>query len=364
MDEFWEGWRSLEADPTNSVLRTELLERTKSLASSFQGRVTQLEMLRSDLDKRLEPLVADVNSSAERLAQLNKEILAIQASGNSPNSLIDERNLLLEDLAQKVGATTNFFSNGQAQVMIGTQVLVSGSSVRQLQVAPDTNGLNQVAWKDTSAAVSLPKSEIGAIVDVRDQEIVAQIGDLNKVATTLIARVNNLHRTGFGLNGSTGKVLFTGTDASDIALNTALTAADVAAASATDSPGDGRMAAALANVQNEKLLPGDMTVPDPIPVGWPDPLDTDNSLTLHAAYNNRITKLGLDIKAADKNSSSRQLVLDTLEQQRQSISGVSLDEEAANLARYQRTYQAAARLMTAMDEMLDRVINGMGRVGL
>jgi flagellar hook-associated protein 1 FlgK len=87
-------------------------------------------------------------------------------------------------------------------------------------------------------------------------------------------------------------------------------------------------------------------------------------LTLHAAYNNRITKLGLDIKAADKNSSSRQLVLDTLEQQRQSISGVSLDEEAANLARYQRTYQAAARLMTAMDEMLDRVINGMGRVGL
>lgn len=364
MDEFWDGWRSLEADPTNSTLRTDLLERTRSLADGFRSRVTQLRTLRTDLNQRLEPLVTNVNSSAERIAQLNKEILTVQATGNQPNDLIDERSRLLEDLSKTIGATTNFFSNGQAQVMVGAQVLVSGSSTRQLQLTTDAEGMNQVTWAENGSAVSIPKSEIKAILETRDETIVAQIADLNAVATALINRVNTLHRSGYGLNNAHGNALFTGANAEDMALNAALTTDDIAAAAAADSPGDGSIAAALANVQNEKLLTDDLTIPDPIPVGWPDPADPGNSLTLQSAYNTRITQLGLNIQSADNNSSARQLVLDTLEQQRDSISGVSLDEEAANLVAYQRTYQAAARLMTALDEMLDKVINGMGRVGL
>jgi len=248
--------------------------------------------------------------------------------------------------------------------MVGTQVLVSGSSTRQLQLTTDAEGMNQVTWAESGSAVSIPKSEIKAILETRDETIVAQIADLNAVATALINRVNTLHRSGYGLNNAHNNALFTGANAEDMALNAALTTDDIAAAAAADSPGDGSIAAALANVENEKLLPDDLTIPDPIPVGWPDPADPGNSLTLQSAYNTRVTQLGLNIQSADNNSSARQLVLDTLEQQRDSISGGSLDEEAANLVAYQRTYQAAARLMTALDEMLDKVINGMGRVGL
>jgi len=364
MDAFWDGWRSLESDPTNSTLRTDLLEKTRSLADGFKSRLTHLKTLRTDLNQRLEPLVTDVNSHAERVAELNKEILAVQSSGNQPNDLIDERSRLLEDLSRKIGATTNFFSNGQAQVMVGTHVLVSSSSSSPIAIAPDAAGLNQLTWKSDGSPVGVSRGEVGAILEARDQIIVGQIKDLNTVATALIHRVNNVHRAGFGLNNSTGNALFTGTNAEDIALNAALTTDDIAAAAAVNSPGDGSIAKALADVQNERLLTDDMVIPDPIPANWPVPNDAGNSLTLQSAYNNRITQLGLDIKAADKNASSRQLVLETLEQQRDSISGVSLDEEAANLVAYQRTYQAAARLMTALDEMIDRVINGMGRVGL
>ena len=340
-------------------MRSELLENARSLASGFHERVQQLRELRSELDQRLEPMVQDLNNSAARIAQLNKEIAAVQASGNQPNDLLDERDQLLENLARMTGAAAHIQADGQALVSIGGHALVVGGTAIKMTVVddadPDNAGLHKLAWEDGLDA-RLPASELKAIFEVRDDEIFGrQISGLNNLAAELIERVNYVHggtdgggvyQGGYGLNGSSGLDFFAGTDAESISISADITGVDdIAAALTAGAPGDGSNAARLADIQYETLAAA-------------------GSMTVNEAYKHQITRLGLDIRQADKNQATDQLILDALEEQRQATSGVSLDEEAANLVRYQRTYQAAARLMTAMDEMMDRVINGMGRVGL
>jgi len=121
--------------------------------------------------------------------------------------------------------------------------------------------------------------------------------------------------------------------------------ANVALASAPNAPGDGSNGLAMVNMQLEKLLNG-------------------GTATLNQTYLTQIGTLGHLVQRADDRQRDAKLLVDSLTSQRESVSGVSLDEEAAQLVQSQRAYEAAARLMSAIDDMLDRVINGMGRVGL
>lgn len=347
LDAFWAGWQALSADPTNLGVRADLLARGQALADGLNGRASRLMALRASHNADLIHKVDLVNRLAREVASLNPQITSMQTAGLQPNDLLDERDRLLDQLAELAGAVAFFEEDSSALVSIGGHALVVGDAAFALSATPDpANGnLARLGWEDGSDYTAT-RGEMAALLEARDLHIPAQLDGLDELSAALIARVNALHRSGYGLNGTTGLDFFTGGGALDIQVNGALDEVeDIASAAAAGNPGDGSVAGQLAAIQSE-LLAGSGTQ------------------TLNQFYTAQVTSLGLQVRQARMDADARRLVAENLDSQRESVSGVSLDEEAANLVKSQRAYEAAVRLMTTLDEMIDRIINNMGRVGL
>ncbi|MGB9798956.1 MAG: flagellar hook-associated protein FlgK [Thermanaerothrix sp.] len=341
LDAFWSGWLRLSSDPTNTALRADLLESTRNLAEAFQRRINRLETLRADQETALQQKVDEINTLASRLAKLNQEITRIYSVGDQPNDLLDERDRVLDRLAELSGAISYRRENGEVTVSIGGHVLVFGPTPYRLTLDPTTK---TPVWED-GQPYNATDGEIQGILSARDGDIQALISGLNALATDLIDFVNTIHANAYGLDNQTGRPLFIGQDARTIALNPAISSPImIAAASRPDAPGDN--SAALKIAQGYALL-----------------RMSNNSATYTQFYTTQIASLGAAVQAAQSRSKDYATVANALNTQRESISGVSLDEEAANLVRFQRAFQAAARLMNVADEMLDRIINGLGHAG-
>ncbi len=167
---------------------------------------------------------------------------------------------------------------------------------------------------------------------------------MNTFANGLITQVNAIHRGGFGLNNATNMDFFTGGSANDIAVNTAVDNASIATSSGINQVGNNAIAVQLASLKTVKGMKA-------------------GTATLNEFYNSQITDLAVTTQRAADNSYQHGLVEKALSDQRESAVGVNLDEEAADMAKSQKAYQAAARILTAYDELLDVVINRMGLVG-
>ena len=352
MDEFWNGWQMLSNDPSNTSLRAQLLDQSQALVNGFNRRADQMNKIRADQDLMVKTRVGEINSAGSRIAELNKEISRVFSIGEQPNDLLDERDMLLDRLAELAGATSNVQANGQVIVSIGGHMLVTGNESLSLTTVPDptNSNLSQVQWA-SGAAFTANHGELVGILTARDTIIPQQQAALDALAVEFANQVNNLHSTGFGLDGTTGLNFFTGGDpanpptgALDLRLNTNLNVTNLAAAEVTGAPGDCGLAKKIADLQNSLVMSG-------------------GTVTLNAYYASQVTQLGLDVERAQINAHNQGLVVDAMDMQRESVTGVNLDEEAANMAKFQRAYQAAARVMNAYDEMLERVINGLGLVG-
>jgi len=347
LDEFWSGWQSLADDPTNTALRTALLDSASSLTLGLNRRANQILSLRSDQNLTLAGQVEDVNSLASQIATLNGEIARVTATGLQPNDLLDKRDLALDNLAKLTGAVSFEQKDGSVLVSVGGHSLVVGKDAFKLELrtnATDTS-VQDIYWSDDNQKFTPLSGEVKGTLEVRDNVLVNQLTGLNTLASGLITQVNALHSTGYGLNNATGLNLFAGSDALSISLNPNVDAASLATSSAASQAGNNDIATQLANLKYVKGMNGGLS-------------------TLNEYYNAQVTSLGVTIQRATNNSYQHGLVLKALGDQRESVAGVNLDEEAANMAKAQKSYQAAARVLTAYDDLLDTVINRMGRVGL
>ncbi|MBE0699683.1 MAG: flagellar hook-associated protein FlgK [Anaerolineaceae bacterium] len=358
MDQFWSGWQNLAANPSNNSLRTMLLNDANSLTEAIRSRALELTQIRVDHNKTLENQVTEINDIAGQIAKLNGEISHVQAVDEQPNDLLDRRDLLIDRLSEIAGASSFIQPNGEAIVNIGGHVLVTGQDTIQLKVEVDpdpanTDRLYRVAWSDGQALVPT-SGEMKGVLTIRDQTIKDQMDGLDNLAKALISQVNNLHMdpNGRDLNGNPGGEFFvTGGNATSIRVSSSLTEANIVAGGVDTTTGeeyDNFIADKIAALKTTKVLIG---------------TDVTATRTLNEFYNTQVTKLATETARASENSGHKNLLFTALDQQRESLSGVNLDEEAANLAKYQKAYQAAARVMTAYDELLDTIINGMGLVG-
>lgn len=345
LDQFWAGWQSLSTDPTNTSLRTILLDDASSLANAFTRRTSQITQLRSDQNQVVAGHVDEINSLAGQVAQLNGEISRVLSLGEQPNDLMDKRDLALDQLAELTGSVSSEQKNGEVMVSIGGHVLVVGHETLKLETRPDPadTSVTDIYWADNQK-LDPPSGKLRGTLEVRDKILADQQAGLNTLAAGIISQVNGIHRTGFGLNNATGNDFFTGTDARNIAVNPLLDAASIATSSGANQAGNSDIALQIAGLKTVKGMKA-------------------GSLTLNEFYNAQVTDLALTTKRAADNTFQYGLVAKALGDQRESVAGVSLDEEAANMAKAQKAYQAAARMMTAYDDLLDTVINRMGLVG-
>ncbi len=322
-----------------------------SFTESVRHLYTQMLTLEKDLDKQLRLEVQEINSLAQQIADLNALIGKAAAQGTAPNDLLDRRDLLLEELARLTTITVHPQAAGQINVNIGGISLVSGVNVRKLTFSEPEGVPAQVKWEGLDQDVNWQGGAVAGIIRARDQIIPSYRARLDDFAATFIAEFNAIHAAGYGLDNQTGIAFFQGTGAQNWSVNPAILDDNndglslIAAASEPDKAGDGSNAALLAGLK-EKVL-----------------TFSSGMGTVDNFFASLISSLGVESKNAQRMVQNQSQLVEHLSTWQESISGVSLDEEMTNLIRYQHAYSAAARAVTAIDEMLDTIINRLGLVG-
>jgi flagellar hook-associated protein 1 FlgK len=354
LGQYWSAWQNVANSPEDVATRQALVEAATSLATGFNSISSQLTTIGTQTATNTQLTLDEVNANGADIVSLNTAIYNAKAVGNTPNDLLDQRDVVLDKLSKLGNVSVTDLGDGTVKVMFDGVTLVDGVTNQTLTESGGTitNALTPTPETATPGATT---GKLGALIALRDTTIPAYKTQLDKIASTLITQTNayqaggvdanGVTQTGgFDLAGTAGIAFFTGTNASTIAVN--VTAAQVAAASATGKPGDNTNALRIAAMANDSTL---------TPLG---------GTTINGAYAQLVTAVGSDAQAANRQSSNAKVLVDTLTSRRESVSGVSLDEEMTNMIRFQQGYQAAARALTAMDDALSLLITRTGRAGL
>lgn len=340
--ELFNSFQSLSTQPTSLAERQVLLMKAGTLASRFNQVADRLNALRSGLNDTIQADVSSANRLMSDIADLNDQIITAEInSGGVANDLRDLRQGKIEELAKLVNIDTAAQSNGGVNISIGGVLMVSDKNVLDSLEVYDAGGGQLLVRAATAATpLTLTGGSVAGAIDVRDGAVAQLQSELDTLAGLLISEVNALHATGFSLTGSTGENFFTGTDAASIAVNTTLTGNPslIQASGAAGEPGNNTVALALAQLAGKTHA------------GL-------NNQTFSQSFAQTVASLGQSLSSANGALADQQMVQEMLNQQRSATSGVSIDEEMANLSVYQRAYQASARVMVVVDEMLQTLIN-------
>jgi flagellar hook-associated protein 1 FlgK len=348
LSRFWNAWQDLAADPASSAARSAVLQQAAGLATDLNRAAGQVSAITNAENEAVKQGVDQVNAIASQIAALNTQIRLVTATGDQANDLADQRDMLFDKLTALVPVTFEPQRDGTVKVIVGGTDLVNGDKARTLTGVAGPNGNVVPTWSG-GGAVALGEAQLGQLVRLRDTDVPAYLARLDALASGIASAVNSLHQSGYDLDGNAGLALFASSNgspisASTISLNPALAGKPrlVAAASAPGQLGNGSVAGAIADLQSSASLAGR------------SPAD------FYAAI---VGDLGADTANANTMQQNQDLVVEHLKTRRESLSGVSLDEEATDMVRFQHMYQAAARVITVMDQNLDTLINSMGMVG-
>lgn len=345
---FWAAWHDVAAEPTSLAARSALVEQAGTLAAGLNRVARQLADFSAALDDELRVRIGEVNDLGARIAALNAQIQRVVVTGERANDLEDARDALLEELSALITIRAERQADGTITVLVGGTDLVTGDTARSLVVGIDGAGHVEPRW-GWGDPVSLGDGRLAALVALRDGSLASYRSDLDALAAGIADSVNALHATGVDATGTGGGAFFTYTsgDAAATLAVDPVVAADprrVAAAAAAGQAGDGSIAAAIAELRGARILAaGTQTATD--------------------FYAGLVGRIGADSRSAREIADGQAVVVDYLRNRRAALSGVSLDEEAADMLRFQHAYAAAARVITAVDEVLDTLINRTGLVG-
>jgi flagellar hook-associated protein 1 FlgK len=330
----------LSTDPSNLSLRQAVLTAASNLATTFRNTASNLSAQRSNLDLNVVQSVQQVNTLTQQIAALNGQITALQNVGQSPSAFIDQRDNLINQLSGLIDVSEIKSDNGITLTTSNGTALVAGNQSYALSAQADASGVQHVFAQNNDITSTLSSGALAGLIQARDQAIPGLLNGLDTLASGLANALNAANASGFDLNGNAGGNLFVPppNGGAGAAANMAVAITDPAllAASSDGSAGSNGNLANFSAIQNQTIISGET------PTNY---------------YGNLVFNAGNDVANGTAELQSSQLVLQQLQDQRGSISGVSLDEEAANMVQYQRAYDAAARVVTTVNQMLETVIN-------
>jgi len=356
---FFGAWQDLSTNPQGTAERQTLISKTQTLTDNFHQMSSSLTTVATNADSSLTGIATDITASAKNLALVNSQIITTQAQGGNSNELMDQRDLMVRNLAQNVGITSVLQADGTATVSIaGLGTLVSGtqSATVYTSVNGTKNDVQMTALGAASAAgdatltsaASGIGGNLGGTLAVRDFIVPGYLTSLDSMAGALITAVNTQHALGTDLSGTAGGTFFTGSQSSDIALDPALNANTVAAsANPSGGAGDNTNALAMADIQNSNL-------------SFTNPSGTTVSTNTESFFNALSGTVGSDVQGTQGATAQKNAFLTQLNSLSASSNGVSLDEELTNLTKYQQAFQGASKVINTATAMLDTIL-GMVR---
>jgi len=336
------AFRAVAAAPHSLPERQVLLAQAQTLSARFNQIARRFDQLTDQLNTGLGRDVATVNQLLADIARLNDQIVNAELPlGGIANDLRDTRQQKLEELSRYLAIQTALAPNGTVSVSVNGITLVADRNVLDtIETYDPGNGRLLLRTANGSAPLQPTSGSLAGTIEVRDTTLAGLRGDLDTLASQIIAQINAVHRTGYSLTGETGADFFTGTDAITMAVSSDLAAdpAQVQAAGRAGAPGDNTVALALAQLADQ-------------------PVAALGNRTFQDYYSQMVAQLGLGLRNANGQLADHQLVLNLLHRQRDALGGVSLDEEMTDLIRYQKAYEASARLIVTLDEMLETVLS-------
>jgi len=338
---FFNSLSQLATNPSDLNVRQAVLTAAQNLSTSFNQASRNLSTLQTSVNLDVSQSVSQINTLTAQIATVNAQISAAQSTNRNPGPFVDQRQQLLNQLSGLVDISEINAGNGSLTITTsnGAPLVVGGQSFQLSTQANALTGLQDIISQGTNITSQITGGQLAGQLQIRDQEIPAIQNSLDTLAFNLSFSVNTQHKLGFDLNGNSGGNLFTpvaGATGASSQLSVAITNPALVAASADGTPGNNANANALLGLQNQAIVNGQT------------PLNF---------YGNLVFKIGNDVSTTQVSQTAGTQVLSQLQNLQGGVSNVDLNEESANLIRFQNAYQASARVVSVIDSLLTTTID-------
>ncbi|MDE3137267.1 MAG: flagellar hook-associated protein FlgK [Acidobacteriota bacterium] len=341
MAAFFNAWQQLASDPTNLNYRQNVITAAQNLADAFHQISSGLTSQQTNLDLSVQQDVKQVNQLTTQIAQFNGQVAAMSGAGQDASGLVDQRDPLIQQRSGLIDVS--YVSSGENSLTVTTTSgapLVVGNQSFSLATGTDpTTGLTRIFSQGTDVTSNISSGQIAGELQARDQQIPATLAGLDTLAAGIANAVNAQSAAGYDLNGNAGGNFFVpppaGGAGAAAALQVAITDPALVAASSDGTTGSNGNASAMAAIANQTVVAGQ---------------------TPASYYSGMVFQIGSTVSNAQTEQSANQLVLQQLENQRGAVSGVSLDQEAADLIQYQQAYDAMARVITIISDLTQSAV--------
>jgi len=344
---FFDSINQLSTSPTDLSLRQGVLTAANNLATAFNTAANNLTAQRTSLDGSVEQTVGQINQLTQQIAQLNTQIANLENAGESAGTFIDQRTEAIDQLSNLVDVSVIPSGNTVTLTTASGTALVAGQQSFALTTQPDSSGLQHVYSGTHDITATIVSGQLGGLLQARDQQIPAIQTQLDTLAAGIANAVNNVQTNGYDLNGNptgatdangnpqTPVYMFTPPPASGqgaaASMSVAITDPSLIAASSDGTVGSNGNAEAMYALSNQAVISGQ---------------------TPSNYYSGIVFNVGNAAANASAEQTASSQVLQQLNDQRAAISGVSLDQEAANMVEYQQAYDASAQVVTAINDMM------------
>lgn len=349
LNAFWSAWQKLSTDPNAFGERQEIIASADQLAETFKSQARDLQEIMANTEEETEQVLEQINQILQKIAEFNQEIN--KALNGQVTEYKDQMDELVENLSQLVNINYWKEENGQVTLSINGHPLVEGTQAFSL--TSDVNDQGQIIVQkklDDGTLIDitdrLTAGELTGLLELHNETIPGYMDNLDKLAFTLAEKVNEQHRAGFGLDGSTDINFFVPPDSQTGAARNLTVNPDlennldlIAASSSPDIPNN-ENALLIAEIKQNSIIQ-----------------EGSSSLRINDYYSTLQRNIGRACRDSQVNTDHYQTILHNLQSKRSMISDVALDEELANLIKFQQTYNASAKIISTADEMMSTILN-------
>jgi flagellar hook-associated protein 1 FlgK len=349
LDKFFAAWQTLTTDPTNAASQQSVISQAQILGQTFQTTVNQLAQLQTDTSKVISQQFGQLNQYAQTVATLNNQIQSVNLAGENPNSLLNQRDTLLDKMSQLANITYNVNSTGTVDVSLGSQSLVTTSSTAP---STSTNLTNDTATLALATSGSIAGNAAGIA------NINSELTGLSSVLSLLANAVNTQQGNGVDQNGNAGTALFnivsgtttmttagaTGTAYSYLTVPISFAPSNIASAAPGGGVADNTNAIAIANIQSDPTMT------------YVDGNGNSSTGTLDQLLSQVVTTLGVTTAGINSSYNTAQSLSQQSTTMRQSVSSVDLNEQSAKMIQFQNSYSAAAKFISVFNQMMQTLM--------
>jgi flagellar hook-associated protein 1 len=337
LNNFFDSWTKLTSDPTSIELRNNVVTTAQNFSDKLQDIYEGLNTINTSLIEDTQNSINEINKSVAQIKTLNQQIFSANVNGSNANELLDERDKLINELSKFANINVTTDKDNMVSVSIGGVYAVDRYNANQFKIVSDGNTIS-VQTADGQAKLAITGGSLGAIIEANNKNIPSYRQDLDSIANALMNSVNTIHETGYTNTNPklTGIKFFDSYETGKLSINpNILNDVNYISTSSDGNIGNSDIAVSLAALADSKVM---------------------GSQTITEKYSGFVSKIANGVSESSQNSDSYSIVLQQLGEQKASYSGVSTDEETVNILQFQKSYEAAAKLITVANQLFDTLL--------